>query len=247
MTGIHVNLNRPGEADPEVIADQLSDKLYDGEVLNYADLPATPTTGETYYVQVPTGTKWNPLSTYRDAGFYRWDGSAWEYRGNTSDEIELQLAALKAELGWIQFSDPSASVRNIAANTRTKITFDASPSVLNTNGPSDAATWWNQTNGVFQPNNSGDAYILRPSFICDPTLNNRNLTLELDIGGTQGVIWSRTIRLARGAGVDTKVTETMPIYTLGTFVANGGEFYITCDGDMTYTDLVMMFQRTFRA
>lgn len=77
--------------------------------------------------------------------------------------------------------------------------------------------------------------------------NNRNLTIELDIGGGQGVIWDKTVRLARGNPnpVPTRVTETMDVYTLGTFLANGGEIFLTCDSDASVYNISFKIEKKF--
>jgi len=154
-----------------------------------------------------------------------------------------------SDLGWRQFNDTEfteESPRTIPANTRTKITIDALSGV-STNAPDVSVGWWNSGTQKFMPDSSGDFYVSRLSFIADPTLNNRNLTLELDIGGSFGTIWSKTVRLARGAGVDTQIAENINVYTLGTFVANGGEFYVTCDGEFNLYTTILILNKVFKA
>ena len=169
-----------------------------------------------------------------------------EYRQSLVGLIDNKVD--KNFLGWVQYNDTQytdTNRRTIIANTRTKLTNNAG-GILDLVGLFGAQTLWNPTTNKFENDNSGDKFMQRVSFIADPTLNNRNLTLELDIGGTQGVIWSRTIRLARGAGIDTKITENLDFYTLGTFIANGGDLFITCDGGIDIYDTLFLIQRTFR-
>ncbi len=154
----------------------------------------------------------------------------------------------KTDLGWVQFQDGTytdVSPLAIASGTRTLLPNDAANvlDLVNVNG---GASWWNSGTSTFEPDNSGDTYDFRLQFTVDSAVNNRNLQIELDIGGSQGVIWDKTIRLARGAGVNTRVTETMQIYTLVTFVANGGQIFITCDGDIDLFDIVFVIERKFR-
>jgi len=51
-----------------------------GEVANYASLPGGATSGNVYLVIAAT--------TGYDAGFYRWNGSAWVYMGNTRQDAD---------------------------------------------------------------------------------------------------------------------------------------------------------------
>ena len=93
---------------------------------------------------------------------------------------------------------------------------------------------WLDTNGKITPNEEiGDEKILRTSFNVIPTLNNRNLIIDLNIGGTIGVIYEETIILAKGANNVTKVSVSIPYYVLDTFQANGGEIRVRCDGDIS--------------
>jgi len=169
---------------------------------------------------------------------------------NDLDQQIQDLDSAKVEkrfLGWIEFGDD-------------EYTETAPLSIPQSNGrallPNNGSNVINitQTEGLdtildsnkLQPDNEGDSYDWTIQFIVDPTLNNRNLTLELDIGGSSGVIWSKTIRLARGAGVDTKVSETIDLYTLDEFIQNGGEIYVTCDGNIDVYDIIYKIERKFR-
>ena len=166
------------------------------------------------------------------------------------EQIDTRLSKHN-EQGWIQVADSqfdTAFRLGVFADTRTLLPNDG-VNVINTYGPAGSASWWDAANDKFQPDQVGDFYTWRTQFVADPALNDRNLTIELDIGtgGSPNVIWSKTIRLARGAGVDTRVTESMDIYTLGTFVTNGGKVYVTCDGYIEIYDIVHLIHRSWRA
>lgn len=213
--------------------------------------------GELAYAFESEGTKWLPLTlggTYRPQGVYVWDSTDWvSDRTAIAQQLQLNLDAIEGKvdkvfMGWVQYSDTQytqASPLTISGNVRTRLTNDAGL-IIDLVNMFGADTIWNPTTNKFVPDNSGDKYTKRVSFTADPALNNRNLTLELDIGGNQGVIWSRTIRLSRGAGIDTKVTENLDFYTLNTFVANGGDLFIECDGDIDLYDIIFLIERTFR-
>ena len=107
-------------------------------------------------------------------------------------------------------------------------------------------TWWNNANNRFEPDNIGDSYDIRVDLKVRPTLADQNVTLSLDIGGTEGVIWNNTTRLGIGAGEEIKLTQTLDVYTLDTFVANGGAFYLESDSELDVYDIAFKIERKFR-
>lgn len=151
------------------------------------------------------------------------------------------------KLGSIQFNDTeytAASPLNIAANTSTDLPNNKG-SVLVLQQATGVENWINNTGLITPPNGNGDGYILRGSFIADPSVNNRNLTISLDIGFANPII-AETKRLARGSNVDTQILFVFPMYTLGTFLTNGGRIKIECDGDLQVFDIVFFMQRTYK-
>lgn len=57
-------------------------------------------------------------------------------------------------------------------------------------------------------------------------------TATNDIGGLQGIILSDSVSLLKG-GVAQTIMRPLPIYTLGTFLANGGNLLLTYNGTGT--------------
>lgn len=150
--------------------------------------------------------------------------------------------------GWVMIKDTlytPQSFLEIRANTPLILPNNAG-SVLDIVGMDGGSTIWDSAANKLSPDKSGDTYDWRVQFTINPSVNNRNLTLSLDIGGTEGVIWDKTLRLARGAGVNTRVTETLDIFTLGTFIQNGGQLKLLCDGDGQIFDIVFKIERKFR-
>lgn len=209
--------------------------------------------GELAYSKTSEGTRWLPGTiggTYYPKGFYIWDGNDWvSDRNAIAEELDNLLNSKqdKDTTGWWTISDTtftSATPQSIPANTRTllQINLDSVIEFAGANGAL-ASDIWDAVNNKLTPLASGDSYLFRLSMTANPTLNNRNFTVDLDIGGTQGVIFERSTRLARGANVDTKISMTNSIFTLGTFIANGGEIYITCDGDVEIFDISLFIQK----
>ncbi len=113
--------------------------------------------------------------------------------------------------------------------TRTKLTgIDTLGGTFN--APSSL---WDTANDKIQPEHQEANYAVRLSLDVNSGTNNRNdITLELDIGGGIGTIFTD----ARTTP-DTNpriLTFDFHIYCLATFVANGGEIYLTA-GRASYT------------
>ena len=223
----------------------------------FGDLVSGTLIGDLAYVNNSEGTKWLPSNlggTYYPKGWYFWDGVEWlsdrdAIAKQLQDNIDSLLNKVDKEfLGWVQVTDgqyDTATRYSIPQGIRTKIPNN-SADVLNVTNLFGATTLWNSVTNKFENDNSGDSFNMRVQFVANPSLNNRDLTLELDIGGAQGVIWSKTIQLARGAGTNNRITENIHFYTLNTFIANGGELYLTCDSDVDVFDIRFLIERTYR-
>lgn len=79
----------------------------------------------------------------------------------------------------------------------------------------------------------GDSYDLRLSFNAESTVMNNSILVELDIGGSVGVIQGEHPRLPIDAGEVGLVTLNFLMYALDTFQANGAGIYITADTPLT--------------
>lgn len=150
--------------------------------------------------------------------------------------------------GWEQVTDTQytqSSRLNLAKNVRTLLPNNAG-SIINSQIPDAVITFWNPSTSKFTPDRVGDFYSLRLSFKTTANKNNAQGTLELDIGGSQGVIWSTDVAYTKGANTIIDVTKTIPIYTLNTFIVNGGEFYFTCSESATLFDINLVVFRAYR-
>lgn len=87
--------------------------------------------------------------------------------------------------------------------------------------------------GVIQPVAVDDVMkiVVRLSIV--PTLINTDFKLELDIGGTFGVIDPVVHRLGEGAGVEHVRDFVYEPFMRDTFLANGGTFYASADTEVS--------------
>lgn len=177
----------------------------------------------------------------------------YEYLQDTIAYLEAEAAQepLSSGQGWAYYVDSqytSGSPRTISGNTRTLLTNNKLGADTNeTYLPSDTITWWNSTTNRFTPTNLGDAYDVRLGIIANASGSNPYITFDLDVGGSIGIIWANTGVFARGAGVATRFTMSIPVFTLDTFLSNGGGFYITTSSSTTIYGITMLVQRVFKA
>lgn len=107
---------------------------------------------------------------------------------------------------------------------------------------------WDSSNNKIIPSNVGDAYTMRLDFVASSSNNNGYGEVLLDIGGSLGIIFSKLISLPKGQGVAHSYSVVIPIYTLNTFVSNGGSLYVTSQiGNMSVYNINLIIIRTHKA
>lgn len=93
-----------------------------------------------------------------------------------------------------------------------------------------AADFYDNSINRLTPLALGDQVLMRLQFDASPLQNNGVIVLQIDIGANDIpgdsddiVIFQKSIPLVRGGGRVTNVSETILIYQLGTFLANGAK------------------------
>lgn len=147
--------------------------------------------------------------------------------------------------GWYQVSDTtqtSGSPTTFSAGVRTAITINED-SIISGYGPENTTySDFVATNKVYSTA-LGDVINVRLSFKCVFGTNQNEVEIELDIGGAQGTIWENSRRLNRGSGQVNRITENIFVYTLSTFLANGGTIYLTFDSDADVYDISLFITK----
>lgn len=191
------------------------------------------------------------LTFSNTSGYYKGEPYGWGSFYEILKLAILDVNSKNSKLGWWNITDntfTNEAPQVILANTRTKLSINCDSTIDNYSPlDTDINSIWDKTNEKITPLNIGDSYIFRLSLTANPTLNNRNFTIDLDIGGNQNIIFERTSRLARGAGNETKISITNSIFVLDTFFQNGGELYVTCDGDVNLSDISLFIQKVTSA
>lgn len=145
------------------------------------------------------------------------------------DISELSVTGAAAHTGWGQYSDAtntSGSPQVFTGSARTKLTIDGAGSQTNTSYLPGGDDLWDTVGYRITPQTAFDFYVVRLTFEANPTGASDYFDIELDIGGSINTIWQETRGFLKGVA-DHKFSFTIPVYTGTTFLANGGELYIT--------------------
>lgn len=112
----------------------------------------------------------------------------------------------------------------------------------------DGQRLWDSSTNKITPINSGDSYVMRVDFTAANTSNTGAIELTLNIGGTQGDILAIPSSFIRGVNVFRRFTTSSLIFTLDTFIQNGGELYLeSIRGTTSLYDLTIVLARVHEA
>lgn len=120
------------------------------------------------------------------------------------------------------------SPRTILAGVRTHITIDGA--FEDTGHPviTHPGHFWDVTLNKIIPPAINDFGLVRVAFTGLSVSSQTNrFEVELDVGGTAGIIFRETGVFAKGAGVAQSFNFTMPLFAGADFLANGGIIYVT--------------------
>lgn len=92
--------------------------------------------------------------------------------------------------------------------------------------------------------NDKDIFITEIRITAKSSVANGRMAIELDIGGTLGVVRKQTINLHKSSNTEDEFAFCMKYYTGSTFIANGGTLYLRAiDGDITYRNIHVLPSR----
>jgi hypothetical protein len=152
--------------------------------------------------------------------------------------------------GWARYLDTiytSGSPLSIASGVRATLTNNAN-NKLETQLPSDATKFFDETTQKFIAINNGDSYNLSIRFKAKIDVNNGYFDIDLDIGGTQGIISQESVIFTRAANNEQRFDIDLVLFSGSTFVSNGGSLKITPqNGNMQIYDISFVIVRTHRA
>jgi len=156
--------------------------------------------------------------------------------------------------GWEMIEDGLITTPTILVGTTpTKVTIDDEGEDNNTNADylprsiRGVSNLWNRTTNRLEPVASGDTYNIRLNVtVTAVTSNPQFLTCQLDIGSTSSPsIVVAESSVAVGRTEPYVVSFAFPIFCLDTFVANGGQFFLsTHSNDLTIGARSLLITRT---
>jgi hypothetical protein len=154
---------------------------------------------------------------------------------------------IKAQTGWANYSTTtytSASPFSIAPTSTVTLPNNANNSII-TDLPLGVTAFYNGTTNKITPASIGDSYIVNIRFKAKTTTNNDYLTLYIDIGsGSQ--INAEAKQFLKGANTEQAFNFTLPIFTLATFVSNGGLIKIISNaGTISVYDITYFITRNY--
>jgi hypothetical protein len=147
-----------------------------------------------------------------------------------------------SQLGWALYRDTqytSASPLVVAEGQKVNLNNNAG-STITSHLPSTVTALYNGSSKKITPNKLGDTMDLRISFKCFTDIQTGYGEVSVNIGGTIGDILNIPVNFPRGTGSNNErnFVETNLIYSLGTFMANGGEvFYESIRGETSICDI----------
>jgi hypothetical protein len=150
--------------------------------------------------------------------------------------------------GWGYYVDGSAG--QTITTTPSKMLIDGTAPVSETGHLPPAirasGNLWDVSTSFMTPVSIGDSYSVRIDLtIVDESANPNTLTLILDIGGAAGITIPVIDRIAGlGKTPPYTISTTSAVFTLDTFVANGGQLFLATDtGTVDIEDAAVLITR----
>lgn len=150
---------------------------------------------------------------------------------------------------WQQYRDGTYTVSNklaVLAGVRTPITIDGVASTVAS--PNGYPAIWNTSINKVEPLALDDFYTIRLDIKGESDVASVNrFDVEMDIGGSLGVISARTEIFAKGAGITQSFSPSSQFFVGATFLANGGAIYLTPLADANFWDIGITISRSYKA
>lgn len=166
------------------------------------------------------------------------------------DKCNDNFSEVYGATGWGRYLDStytSGSPLSISSGVRATLTNNA-VSKLETQLPTGVTTFFDETIQKIIAINDGDAYTMSIRFKAKMSVNNGYFDIDLDIGGTQGVISQESIVFTRGSGTEQRFDIDLTVFSGATFVSNGGTLSVTPqNGNMDIYDISFVIVRTHKA
>lgn len=152
--------------------------------------------------------------------------------------------------GWARYLDGTyteGSPLAISNGVRATLVNNAT-NKIESQLPSDATSFFNESTQKILPTNDGDAYALSIRFRAEMSVQNGYFDIDLDIGGSLGVISKESCVFTRSANTEQTFDVDLTVFSGSTFVANGGTLSITPqNGNIQIYNIAFVIVRTHKA
>lgn len=170
--------------------------------------------------------------------------------GNEFSVLASTTISATIGTGWAQYADDSLSSGSpqVVNEGVTAVLTNNAANVISSQLPNGVTSLYD--GAKITPENSGDMYMIRINLTAFTSSQNGVLEIALDIGGTQNVILAKDVSFPRGTGLANArdISESFLVYSLGTFVANGGEIKVTSvTGNTSIYDVTYVISRVHKA
>jgi len=168
--------------------------------------------------------------------------------GGLLEDIVTDSFVAARDTGWAQYNDTQytlASPFAVAEDAIVTMPMN-SGQVLKQYIPSDTTDLY--SNGKITPTNVGDAYVLAIRFRAKSSKNFGALRIGIDIGGDLGTFVQQSIPFVRDSGIEQYFNFVFNVFTLDTFVTNGGTIKVTAIiGNLSIYEISYVITRVFKA
>lgn len=172
-----------------------------------------------------------------------------ELRKLTLSELSPQGGT--AWTGWGKWADAvyTSGSPMAPAAVRTQLTNDGQGARTNTSHlPSGGAEYWDSTGNRFVIDSAGDAYMVSVSVTAATETPDSFFVIELDAGGTEGVVASDVRSFYKGTGTAHNFTFTWPLLGTSSVSSGGATVYITpSTADQTFWNIECHVVKTHSA
>mgnify|MGYP000698779485 CR=1 FL=1 len=174
-----------------------------------------------------------------------------ELGSSVRSKLNELITLMNNNTGWAQYNDTAYSAGSplvINQGTTTGL-LNNKGSVIESHLPQGVTTLYDGSR--ITPSASGDAYDLRIGFTAECSSVNGAFATSLDIselGNGSNKIFERASATIRGANTPQKYVFATNIYSLGTFLANGGKvLFEAISGNFEIYDISFVITKTHSA
>lgn len=166
----------------------------------------------------------------------------------TENSHLITLGQVRGSQGWANYADTQYTVSSpfsVAGGTTVTLPNNAG-TTINTYIPTGVTSFYNSATSKITPNTLGDAYTINVRFSAKTSMNNDFLEVGIDIGNPTTVT-AETKPFLKGANNEQKFNFVFPVFSLATFLANGGLIKVTSgSGTLSIYNITYFITRTYK-